>query len=166
MSRAAYGTHMLALLLWLLALSPRAAAHVVTHRPEEQRQLVAIGWRESRLRRVGRHKVDALPRGWTGPGLTIARSVGARAWARAVQRGLLRPDRCPLHARGDASSWSTRGPWGLVAAYSVPYLPGCWPPWVLDLPVVSAWVAVQRLRVAGRRGAPGALRRWAAADSP
>ena len=153
---------MLALLLWLLALGPRAAVPVVTSDPLEQRQLLAIGWRESRLRRVGRHKVDALPRGWTGPGLALARSVGARAWQRAVERGLLRPSSCPWHRRGEASRWSTRGPWGLVAAYSVPYLPGCWPPWALDLPVVSAWVAVQRLRVAGRRGAPGALRRWAA----
>lgn len=156
---------MLALLLWLATLSPRAAAHVVTPDPTERAQLLAIGWRESRLRAVGRHKVDALPRGWTGPGLTIARSVGARAWARAVQRGLLRPDQCPLHQLGDASGWSTRGPWGLVAAYSVPYLPGCWPPWALDVPVVSAWVALQRLRVArGWRSTP-ALRRWARVES-
>lgn len=156
---------MLALLLWLLALSPRAAVVVVTPDERERAQLLAIGWRESRLRAVGRHKVDARPRGWTGPGLTIARSVGARAWARAVQRGLLHPDQCPLHDRGEASRWSTRGAWGLVAAYSVPYLPGCWPPWALDIPVISAWVARERLRRAARPGAPRALRRWARADS-
>jgi hypothetical protein len=152
---------MLALLLWLVTLDPRAAVLVVTPDPGERAQLMAIGWRESRLRAVGRHKVDAVPRGWTGPGLARARTVGARAWARAVQRRLLDPGACPLQARGEPSSWSTRGPWGLVAAYSVPYLPGCWPPWALDVPLVSAWVARQRLRAAGRRGAPRALRRWA-----
>lgn len=154
---------MLALLLWLVFLGPREAVHLVTQDPGERERLVAIGWRESRLRAIGRHKVDARPRGWRGPGLAIARAVGSRAWARAVQHGLLLPDACPLHDRGEASRWSTRGAWGLVAAYSVPYLPGCWPPWVLDFPVVSAWVALARLRAAGRRGAPRALRRWATA---
>jgi hypothetical protein len=152
---------MLAFLLWLLALGPRDAAALVADSRQERRQLVAIGWRESRLRRAGLHKVDAVPRGWTGDGQRAARRVGSRAWVRAVQRGLLRPDRCPWHDRGDPARWSTRGPWGQVAAYAVPYLPGCWPAWALDVPVVSAWVTVRRLRAARRRGAPPALRRWA-----
>ena len=149
---------MLALLLWLLSLSPREAVAFVTPVEHERQALLAIGWRESRLRRVARHKADDRPRGWTGVGDTAARRVGSRAWARAVQRGLVRPWCQPL---GDARDWSTRGPWGQVAAYAVPYLPACSPPWVLDLPVVSAWAAVQRLRVARGSAAPPALRRWA-----
>lgn len=153
---------MLALTLWLLTLGPREAVMVATQDPAERRDLLAIGWRETRLQRAGVHKVDLVPRGWDGPGRTITQAVGARAWARAAQAGALRPW-CPWHDRGDPSQWSTRGSWGLVAAYSVPYLPGCWPTWSLDVPLVSAWVAVQRLRRAREPGAPRALRRWAGA---
>jgi hypothetical protein len=149
---------MLAWLLLLLFLGPREAVPVVTERTAEREALLSIAWRESRRNAIGRHKVDAVPRGWTGNGLRAARRVGRRAWVRAVQRGLLDPTCQPL---GEPSNWSTRGAWGHVAAYAVPYLPACWPPWSLDVPVVSAWVAVKRLRVARRPWAPRALRRWA-----
>jgi len=140
---------MLAALIWLLALTPRQAAYVVAETPEEYRTLVAIGRRESRLRRIGIHDRD----GWTG----------AVAWQRAVGRGLLDP-RCPLHRRGDPRQWSTRGSWGQIAAYAVPYLPGCWPAWAIDIPIVGAWTARERLRVARGPSATRGLRRWAAVD--
>lgn len=149
---------MLALLLWLVSLDPQDAAHLVTPDQAERDRLVAIAWRESRIRSVGIHKVDHAPRGYRGDGLRAARRVGSRAWVRAVQRGLLRPDRCSWHALGEPSRWSTRGSWGQVAAFAVPYLPGCWPPWALDVPAVGAWVALQRLRV---KRPTRALLKWA-----
>lgn len=103
--------------------------------PGDVGTLRAIAYRESRGRWLGRHKVDHRPRGWKGNGSRAARRVGSR-------------------------DWSTRGSWGHVAAYAMPYLP-CLPPRVLDLPIVSAWVAAKRLRRARRPGAPPALRRWA-----
>jgi hypothetical protein len=152
----------LALLLWLLTLGPMEAADLVAD-GEDARTLWAIAYRESRGRWLGRHKVDHRPRGWRGNGSRAAHLVGSRAWTRAVQAGLLRPDRCPWHDRGDPRDWSTRGSWGHVAAYAMPYLP-CLPPAALDLPVVSAMVAHKRLRRARGPGAPQALRRWAMID--
>ena len=149
---------MLTLLLFFLSLSPRSVVPVVTDSTTERRALLAIGWRESRLRPIARHKVDHAPKGWSGDGLRVARRVGRRAWLRAVQRGLLDPACQPL---GEPADWSSRGAWGQVAAYAVPYLPPCSPPWVLDVPLVSAWVALQRLRFARRPWAPRALRIWA-----
>lgn len=139
---------MIWLLLWALMLSPSESAEVagrVGHvAPGHLRR---IGWRESRLQRVGVHQGDA--------------GLGGRAWARSVQRGRLQPSWCPWHALGpDPSVWSTRGAWGHMAAYAVSYL-GCVPPWVLDVPLVSAWVSVLRYRAAQRQDAPRALRAWA-----
>ena len=148
---------MLAFLLWLLTRGPYESAHLVA--PDDAPTLRAIAYRESRGRWLGRHKADERPQGWTGDGDQAARRVGGRAWARAVQAGILRPDRCPFHQRGDARDWSTRGAFGHVAAYAMPYLP-CLPPQVLDIPIVSALVAARRLAVARRPGAPRALRRW------
>jgi hypothetical protein len=152
---------MIALLLMFISmvpLGPREVVPVVTDSTVERRALLAIAWRESRLRPIARHKVDHKPKGWRGDGLAAARRVGRRAWQRAVARGLLDPTCQPL---GEPADWSSRGAWGQVAAYALPYLPACWPPWALDVPLVSAWVAVQRLRVARRPWAPRALRRWA-----
>lgn len=144
-----------------IALSPHLSAWAVSDSQDEHRALLRIGWAESRLRPIGVHKRDVKPRGWTGAGRSAARRVGDAAWEGAVRAQALNPADCSWHERGDASDWSTRGSWGMVAAYAVPYLPGCWPPWSLDVPLVSAWVAVRRLRVArGRRSTPG-LRRWA-----
>lgn len=64
-----------------------------------------------------------------------------RSWKRAVRVGWVDPSCQPKTAQ-----WSTRGSWGLIAAYHVRYLPGrCWPPWVLDLPHVSVLVATAKL---------------------
>lgn len=155
---------MFGLLIAVLFCSPPAAARLVAmgHEPD-QRALLAIQYRESRGRWISRHKVDHRPHGWRGNGSAAAWHVGSRAWIRAVQVGLLDPGRCRHHERGDARDWSTRGAFGHVAAYGLPYVPGCWPPWVLDLPIVSAWVARERLAVARRPWAPPALKRWATA---
>lgn len=132
-------------------LDPRLSAHAVALvTGASANELVAICWRESRCRAVTTHAID--------------QRHGARAYARAVDRGLLDPERCLWHARGDARRWSTRGAWGHLAAYAVPYL-GCVPPWVLDLPIVSAWVAARRLEVARRSTIPR-LRSWARLGLP
>lgn len=155
---------MLPFLLWIMTvLGPQESVSIVTDDNDERRALHEIAWRESRKRALGRHKVDQKPRGYTGNGLKAARRVGRRAWLRAVQKGLLDPACQPL---GEPADWSTRGAWGQVAAYAVPYLPRCWPPWALDVPVISAWVAVQRYRVAQRSWAPRALRIWAGTYQP
>lgn len=138
---------MFALLLSLLLASPSEAVHIVTADPLDRETLLTIVHRESRGLRLRRHKADERPPGWEGNGSLAAHWVGARAWSKAVQVGDLEPHRCPFHDRGDARDWSTRGAFGHVAAYAMPYLP-CSPPWVLDVPIVSAWVAVLRLRVA------------------
>lgn len=152
---------MIALLAWLLLSGPAQAARLVAwDSPRDQAVLFRIQHRESRDRWVGRHKLDHRPRGWQGDGSMAAYRVGSRAWASAVQVGRLDPAGCRWHDRGDARDWSTRGAFGHVAAYAIPYL-GCWPPWVLDLPLVSAWVARRRLAYARKPWAPPALKRWA-----
>ena len=47
-----------------------------------------------------------------------------------------------------------------MAAFAMQYLP-CLPPWVLDIPVVSAKVALDRLDVARGPDSTRALRAWA-----
>lgn len=139
---------MLSLVLALLLMSPAQAARfvpTVMGRPGEAVVLRRIAKRESWLVRVGIHERDRWSTRW--------------AWHNAVSAGYLRPSVCPFHRRG-AGWWGTRGAWGHVAAFAAQYLP-CLPPWVLDIPVVSAWVAMQRLRVARGRSAPRALRAWA-----
>ena len=49
---------------------------------------------------------------------------------------------CPEVA---AREWGPRGPHGHVPAHALKHLPRCSPPWVLDLPVVSGYVAARRL---------------------
>jgi hypothetical protein len=89
--------------------------------------------------------------------------LGKSAYRKAVARGLLKPDVCPHHAqRKPASEWSTSGPFGLIRAYSLHYLPwDCAPPEVLDIPVVAAYVANERYKVAKSKRATAALKRWA-----
>jgi hypothetical protein len=156
---------MLAFVLMLLTLAPREAVLVVTDDAAERQALLAITQREASGLAIRRHKVDAVPRGWTGDGSRITRWIGGEAWAKAVAVGDIDPERCRWHDRGDPRDWSTRGAFGHVAAYALKYLP-CSPPWVLDVPIVSAWVAVQRLRVARQPWSPRALRRWAGLRNP
>lgn len=69
-----------------------------------------------------------------------------RVWKRAVVRGLLDPECQP-----DGDGWSTRGVLGLMAAYSLRYVPEleCAAPEVLDHPGVSAVAAARRAAEAG-----------------
>lgn len=107
-------------LLLRTLLDVRFATHLgasLAGEPELAPRLVEIARRESRLHPlVGEHALDAR---W---------SAG------------LRPDGC------SGGGWSTRGAHGQIAAYALPYLPAVFrcSPWVLDLPVVSAWAAARR----------------------
>lgn len=85
-----------------------------------------------------------------GPGAGACRPVrvhaidlkfSARAWRKSVAVGWLDPECQPL----DAGPWSTRGSWGLFAAYHARFLPACSPAWLFDVPLVSAYVAAKKL---------------------
>lgn len=98
--------------------------------PELGPQLEAICRRESGCSYVGLHDLDARH--------------GSAAWRNAVRVGWLDPQRCATHRRGEAARWSTTGAHGQLAAYSVRWLGLCAPPWVLRIPVVSAFAAARR----------------------
>lgn len=111
---------MLALIL-RLALDVRAATLVgaaLAGEPDLGPRLVEVARRESRLELVSVHAVDSQ-------------------WSARV-----RPPGCS----GDG--WSTRGAHGMMAAYALPHLPRALrcSPWVLDLPLVSAYAAARRAR--------------------
>lgn len=109
---------MLALIL-RLALDVRAATLVgaaLAGEPELGPRLVDVARRESRLSLVGVHAIDSR-------------------WSSSVR---------PRGCTGDG--WSTRGAHGMMASYAMPHLPS-WlrcSPWVLDVPVVSAYAAARR----------------------
>jgi len=117
-------------MIWLLpAVSPRLAVLIVsaiygvpTH------VLDHIGERESAMKVVGIHAIDAK---W-----------GKTAYKRAVRVGWIEPS-CQAYTPHGA--WSTRGSFGLLAAYHVHYLPQCAPPFLFDLPIVSAAVSAEKL---------------------
>lgn len=79
------------------------------------------------------------------------RRSGASFWRQAVAAGELAPRRCEAHRRGDGERWGVRGPYGLVAAYSVRHLGECVAPELLDVPVISAVVVVRRLEILERK---------------
>lgn len=138
---------MIHLLIALLTMPPLPAAELVARNPREARTLRRIAKRESYLTPISIHAGDS--------------HLGRSAWEKAVKAGILWPTTCPFHRQGsDAREWATRGSWGHMAAYAMQYLP-CLPPWVLDIPIISAWVAQKRLDRARQRGAPQALRAWA-----
>ena len=85
--------------------------------PELGPVLVEVARRESGLSLVGVHAIDSQ-------------------WSERV-----RPRSCP-----PGPGWSTRGAHGQMAAYAVPHLPS-WArcsPWVLDLPLASAYASARR----------------------
>lgn len=138
---------MLRAILALVLLDPAPAARVVAAVrgiPEAAPALIEICWRESRCRRVGLHPLD----GW----------ISRVAYPRAVRAGRLRPGCQPP----DPVAWASRGAWGLVAAYHVDHLGvPCLPPWILDVPAVSAWIAAGKLRRICRDSDPPRWdRRW------
>lgn len=115
------------------------------HRKHGALWLVATGMSGSRLTDLRRtntspydgtaiHKIDA----W----------VGRMNYANAVERGLLRPDRCIFHrddgtpvARGRIpyDSWSTRGPYEAMIHDKLTYLGwDCFPIDLVDVPLINA----------------------------
>ena len=119
-------------LLRLWALDPVDANTVIAG---DDHDLAAFldqtAWRECRMGRCGIHDRDR----WH------ARAVHRRA----IDRGYLSPGVCPGHA--SRRGWSTRGAHGLMAGFAWRYLPRwarCFPPWILDVPIVSAWITVKR----------------------
>ena len=126
----------------LAALSPESATRLacaLERYPDcaEVLQLVKV---ESRGQAVGVHTEHA------------SRVSGAVFWRRAVERGLLHPERCAEHQQTDGGhGWGPRGAHGHVGAYAVVYLGDCAGPELLDIPLVSAIVAIRRLRVMARR---------------
>lgn len=77
-----------------------------------------------------------------------ARVRGAVFWRRAVDAGLLHPERCARHQQTDGGAdWGIRGAHGLAAAYSVHVLGECVGPEAADVPLLSAVMTIRRLRV-------------------
>ena len=70
----------------------------------------------------------------------IDRHLSSIGWRGQVSLGHLDPE-CQPYRDGQ---WATRGAWGLSAASHWNYLPPCYPPEVLDIPIVSAWIAAQK----------------------
>ena len=105
------------------------------------------GQRESWNTRIGIHDRDRRH----------ARTV----WRRAVEKGWLFPGFCPGHDQ--PAEWSTRGSFGLMAGFAWRYLPWwarCAPPWILDVPIVSAWVAKERRKHLCATKRARARRKW------
>lgn len=108
---------------------PNAAAvvaSVLVGRPDIADDLQAICFRESRCSLVEAHDIDA--------------HLSPRGWRSQVRLGHLDPECQPYKA----GAWATRGPWGLSAASHWPYLPDCYQPHWLDVPLVSAVVAARK----------------------
>ena len=124
-----------------MALDPVLATLVgsaLAGEPGLAKELTAICRRESHCRLVGAHAGDA--------------SAGPLMRKKAMARGWLDPE-CVWH-RGDGRRFSTRGIYGMSAAYSLRFVDACMPPEVLDVPVVSAYVAAKRSRfMCDRHGA-------------
>ena len=108
--------------------------------PEWELELWRICWRESKCGRFGRvssHRGD--------------RWAGRIVYADAVDRGRLRPDKCPEHRVGDGADrtpgdFSTRGGFGTMAAGNLWHLAkrleqDCVGPEALDEPANAALVA-------------------------
>lgn len=117
-----------------------AAADPQGKRPWWRAELYLICARESRCGRDGRvgvHEGDSRS--------------SDRAWKQAIAAGKLDVD-CQEHA-WLPGEWSTRGLFGMIAAYHVGWL-GCVGPWVMDDPRVAAHLAVQQFVAcnAKRRG--------------
>lgn len=110
-------------MLWLilrLLLDVRLATiagAALAGEPELGPVLVEVARRESALSLVGIHAIDSQ-------------------WSERV-----RPRTCP-----PGPGWSTRGAHGAMAAHTVRWLPSAFrcSPWVLDLPLASAYASARR----------------------
>lgn len=137
-------------LILSIVLSPIASSYVAAlavGEPGLAVKLVRICRRESRCQPISIHTVDER-KGWA-------------AWRNAVRVGRLDPNRCIWHGRGSIGRWSTRGSWGTMAAYTVDYLADCYPPELLDVPIVGALAAARRLQGSRKRRGVTAVQRWA-----
>lgn len=120
-------------LLLARAIPPRTAAVLASWAvgaPWIAPDLVRICKRESPghdcRERVGVHARDA----W----------VSDSEWKSQVRLGHLNPICQPYRER----VWATHGNWGLSAASHWQFLPPCYPPEILDVPIVSAYAAAQK----------------------
>lgn len=119
---------MIALLLAALLVPPVPAARIAARAFDvPEAALVAIVRRESQGQRIGVHAIDA----W----------ASRRSCEKAVRVGWLAPS-----SECSAGGWSTRGAFGLLAAYQLRWLGLDRWPWVLDIPAVSAVAAARRYR--------------------
>lgn len=136
---------MLGLLLAAI-LDPRVAAYVgatLAGHPEFGARLEHICDRES----VGK---------WcTFTRIHVGDAGASRAvWRNAVRAGVVDPE-CQPYEPGE---WSTRGSYGTMAGFTLHHLPGrCWPPWVLDVPLVAAIAATRRAYAPSCARAPACL---------
>jgi hypothetical protein len=117
--------------LYSIAMSPSKSAQLVAAYSDVrcERILKKTCRRESRCRPVKKHRVDA--------------HLSKVVWENAVRRGYLEPSCQPYH-----EGWSTRGSFGLMAAYHVKYLPFggyCLPAEVFDIPLVSAYASMKKI---------------------
>lgn len=120
-------------------------AAVLVGEPGIADDLIAICRRESRCLALGVHEVDA--------------NLSAREYWGQVRLGHL--DRgCQPYGGG---GWATRGAWGLSAGAHWAYLPACYRPELLDVPLVSAVVAARRYV---RRCLPVRSRGWCSVPGP
>lgn len=119
---------MLTLLLAALLVPPLPAARLAARALDVPEQaLVRIAMRESQGQRIGVHRRDA----W----------ASERACRKAIRTGWLHEG-----ARCSLPGWSTRGSFGLMAAYSLRWVGlDRWPE-ALDVPIVSAVAAARRYR--------------------
>ena len=114
----------------MLSSSPAAAAHwaaaLTGQRPAVGDYLERVCWRESRCQPLDVHEIDehGSRRGWVGQ----------------VKLGHLDASCQPYRA----GEWATRGAFGLAAASHWSYLPACYQPQILDIPMVSALVAARK----------------------
>lgn len=111
------------------------AIDAATTNPEWRAELRRVCQRESWCNKFGVtrvHEVDA--------------SLGESRWRRARERGMVNPDRCHHHELGDGRRWSTRGAFGMSAAYVVRFVAECASPSTLDDPRLAARAAVGWMR--------------------
>lgn len=116
--------------------SPEAAAYQEAHArnmPELIEPLIRICRRESVGKGAGRCKPLRAHTGDAG--------ASRHVYDRAVAVGWI-SSRCQPYAD---RQWSTRGSWGLMAAYHVRFLFPCAPFWMLDVPAFGAKVAATKL---------------------
>lgn len=129
---------LLAAIACVLSLGPADATRLACRleRWPDCGEVLAILRVESRGETVGVHTRHA------------ARVRGGVFWRRAVNAGLLHPERCARHqSTGRGEGWGIRGPHGLAVAYSVHVLGDCVGPEAADVPLLSAIMTVRRLRV-------------------